>query len=73
MSDWPSFVQMPTISPGLVGHIMGSNSGYNINQKGIQVLLGSSLRYEYEVLVEQQKYPPQLIVKKLLISVFTNI
>lgn len=73
MSDWPSFVQMPTILPGSVEHIMGSNSGYYINQKGTQVLLGSSLQYEYEVLVEQQKYPPKLIVKKLLISVFTSI
>lgn len=73
MSDWPSFVQMPTILPGSVGHIMGSNSGYNVNQKRTQVLVGSSLRYEYEVLVEQQNYPSQLIVKKLLISVFPNI
>lgn len=39
---------------------MGSNSAYNVNKEGIEVLVGSSLLYDYEVLVEQQKYLPQL-------------
>lgn len=39
---------------------MGSNSAYNVNKEAIDVLVGSSLLYEYEVLVEQQKYLSQL-------------